>query len=198
MENTSEMQPFMEIVAHEGLNNAAKGFGSMVGTPFKVSASEVSTVPVEEIPFLAGGPENEIVGIYLHAEGDVAGQILLMFPVEKALELVDLLMEQPEGTTQELDTMARSALAEVGNLVGSFFLNSVASLTGLDTRPSPPAIVVDMVAALLSMVTATCATMGDEALMIKGDFSQIDRGTQLQFWVMPDPDTLGKINEKLN
>lgn len=55
---------------------------------------------------------------------------MLIFPYERALKLVDLLIDEPEGTTQQLGTYERSALAEVGNLCGSFFQCS--SLYGWD------------------------------------------------------------------
>ena len=80
-------------------------------------------VPLVDIPNVLGGPEQEAVGIYLQSEGDLVAQFVLVLPFEKACELVDLVMGQPEGTTTYLGSMERSALGEVGNITTGYFLN---------------------------------------------------------------------------
>ena len=119
---------------------------------------------------------------------------MLIFPYERALKLVDLLIGEPEGTTQLLGSYERSALAEVGNLCGAFFLNAVASLVGMEARPTPPALMVDMVAAILDVIIATAAGVGEHVLMLSTTFMQAGREAEASFWVIPDPQSFKGIS----
>jgi len=192
-----QLRPLLEIMAREGIQHAAEGLSEMTGQTITVTQPTVSLVPLTQVPYLLGGPENEAVGVYLRAEGEMAGQIMLIFPYERALKLVDLLIGEPEGTTQELGSYERSALAEVGNLCGAFFLNAVASLVGMEARPTPPAVMVDMVAAILDVIIATAAGVGENVLMMSTTFMQGGREEEASFWVIPDSKVLRAfLNQK--
>lgn len=186
----TQLRPLLEVMAGEGIQHAVQGLSEMTGQTITVTAPEVSLVALSEIPTLLGGPENEAVGVYLRAEGEMSGQIMLVFPYDRALKLVDLLLDEPEGTTKQLGAYERSALAEVGNLTGSFFLNAVASMLGLEARPTPPAVMVDMVAAILDVIIATAAGVSEHVLMLSSTFMQGGREAEASFWVIPDPRVL--------
>lgn len=190
------LKSLLQVMAGEGIHQAAEGFAGMLGRSVEVANPEIRLVPLGEIPVLLGGPENEAVGIYLQAQGDMPGQMMLVLPYVKALELADLLLDLPPGATQQLGPMERSALAEVGNITGSFFLNAVASLTGLILRPSPPAIMVDMVGAIIDIIVAASGSVSDQVLMIQSGFLREGREVQADFWVIPDTATLQSLVEK--
>lgn len=115
---------------------------------------------------------------------------MLIFPYERVLKLVDLLIGEPEGTTQQLGTYERSALAEVGNLCGSFFLSAVASMVGMEARPTPSAVMVDMVAAILDVIIAIAAGVVDHVMMLSTTFMHGRREEEASFWVILDPKVL--------
>lgn len=185
-----QLQISINLMASEGIYNAAKGMSGMIGQTITVNQPHVELVPLIDIPCLVGGLENEAVGIYLRSEGSISGQILMVIPYAKALELVDLLMEVPQGTTQQLGTLERSALAELGNLTGSFFLNAVDEKLGLSARPSPPAVIVDMIGAILDILLTTAEELSESVLMVKATFVRGDREAQADFWMIPDRKTL--------
>ncbi len=184
------LHDLLRIMASEGIRNAADGLASMIGATITVADPDARLVPISEIAALAGGPESEAVGIYLQVTGDISGQIMLVMPYPKALELADLLMDEPPGTTTQLGSIERSALAEVGNLTGTFFLNAIAKRLKVDARPSPPAVMVDMVGAVLDIIVAVCGGVGEHVLLMQGQLMRDDRAVDLDFWVIPDPATL--------
>jgi chemotaxis protein CheC len=114
-----------------------------------------------------GDPESEMVGIYLLMKGDLSGQAILIFPLASALNLADALLDAPLGTSSSLGDLECSALAEAGNLTVSYFLNAMAALTGIPLRPSPPAVMVDMLGAILNVVITSLAATSDDLLMIE-------------------------------
>lgn len=192
-----KFQSVLASMANLGIHNAARGMSAMVGDNLTVTEPVVRAVPFYEIPTLLGGPETEAVGIYLRVEGSIPGQIMMVVPYGKALELADLIMGEPPGTTTSLGSMERSALAELGNLTGSFFLNAIADKAGLVARPSPPAVIVDMVGAIMDIILATADILSEEVLMIQAKFLRNGRETQAEFWLIPDHHTIENLAKQI-
>lgn len=189
------LHSLLQTLAEEGSRRAADGFSGMLGSVVTVPHTDVRLVPLTDIAVLLGGPEQEAVGIYLQADGEVAGHMMLVLPYLKALELADLLLGLPPGTSRQLNSLERSALAEVGNLTGTFFLNAVASRTGLSARPSPPAVVVDMLGAIIDIIVAASGGVSDQVLMFQSRFLREGRDVEADFWVIPDAATLQALAE---
>lgn len=186
----------LNTIASEGIKNAADGFSGMVGRRIEVSNPEIELVPLLTIPKIVGGLEDDAVGVYLRFEGDMMGQIMMIIPHQKALELVDLLMGLEKGTTKHLGSLERSALGELGNLCGTFFLNSIAKTVGASFRPSPPAIMVDMLGAILDIVVATAGGVNEHVLLMHANFMDGIRFVETDFWVIPDMKALNNLLKK--
>lgn len=187
---TDEFVNLLTKISKEGIENASKGFSGMLGKELHVKSSTATLVKLIDISKMLGGPEDETVAIYLKTEGGIAGQMMLAMPFEKAMGLVDMIMGEPVGTTTTLGQMEKSALQELGNITGTYFLNYVSDNTGSSVRPSPPAVMVDMCAAILDIVIATAGLENEEVLMFNADFVQGELSTEIQFWVIPDPKTI--------
>ena len=193
-----KFNPLLNTLARLGVQHATNGLSDMAGEEFTASEPELVAVPVLKVPEYVGGQENEAVGVYLRARGEASGQFMLILPITNALEFIDLMLMEPLGTTQELDAMGRSALAEIGNMVGSFFLNSIAELTGLETRPTDPDVMFDMVGAILDVVVATSAEHVEEIIIISTNIIHGGRHTQAIFWYIPDSKTMEVLNAKFS
>ena len=191
-----DLLEMLKTIASEGISSAARGFSEMVGRKIEVSNPGLRLVPLLTIPEIVGGPEDDAVGIYLRFDGDMVGQIMMILPYQKAMELVDLLMDVPHGTTQHLGSMERSALGELGNLCGTFFLNALAKLVGAKIMPSPPAVMVDMVGAILDIVVATAGGISDQVLLMQANFMDGPRSVEANFWVIPDMKALQNLIKK--
>lgn len=184
-------------VAARGTTNAAAGLSEMVGRNIRIQTPDISMLRLGAVSTLLGGPEEMVVGVYLAICGDVKGHILLMLSPAEAQGLVDMVMDLPRGTTSSLGPMERSALGEVGNLTGSFFLNALAGVTHLGMQPSPPAVIMDMGTAVLDVPLAALAQSADEVLVINTLFMDDQRQIKAIFLVMPDMPSLKAILEVL-
>jgi chemotaxis protein CheC len=200
MQNTvtfdQSLLDMLKTITDEGFRSAADGFSGMVGRKIEVSNPSLELVPLLTIPKMVGGVEDDAVGVYLRFEGDMPGQIMMVIPYQKALELSDLLMGLPNGATKNFGSLERSALGELGNLCGSFFLNSIAKTIGASFRPSPPAVMVDMVGAILDIVVATVGGVTEHVLLVHTNFLEGSRFVETDFWVIPDMKALNNIVQK--
>lgn len=148
-----------------GMTSAMSSLSQMLGRDIKVASFSLKQIPVAEICHLVGGPETVSVGIYVAVSGSADGHILLLCEPKIARGLVDMMMQIPAGSTQALGEMEQSALGELGNVVGSSFLNVLADSTGLEIRPSSPTVMVDMAGALLDAIAARIMMTQDDALV---------------------------------
>jgi len=84
----------------------------------------------------------------------------------------------------------RSALAEVGNLAVSTFLNTMAVQNPQSPellRPSPPAVMVDMLGAILNVIVTPVAAVRDDLLVVDTNFVNAKKTMYGRFWIIPDP-----------
>jgi chemotaxis protein CheC len=176
----------VEIMVSAALLNAARGLEELLKRPIATGTVQARVVNFAEMFTSIGHPESEMVGVYFKMQGDLGGQAILMLSLSSALNLADLLMEETPGTSATLGEMERSALAEAGHLMVAYFLNAMAVLTGKPLRPSPPAVMVDMLGAILSVLAATVGAVSNELMIIETVLHDIEGLIEGRFWVLPD------------
>jgi len=179
-----ELWKWAELVG-EGTQNAVRGLSTMVGLDIKVVALDLKLIPASQAANLLGGAEKEMAAIYLMMTGAATGHILLIYPKEVAFGLVDMLMGSEIGTTKELGEMESSALGEMGNITGSFFLNSVANNTGLRLMPSIPTVMVDMAGSILDAAVSDILHDRDELFAMETVFSIDNKEINGMLLVLP-------------
>ena len=181
--------PWAELVSR-GTENAMSGLSQMIGQEIEVTSFRLRRIPVADIPQMVGGPEAISVGIYLTVTGAADGHLMLIYDPRIAYAFVDLLLGQPIGTTSELGAMEESALAEMGNIIGAFFLSALADETGLTLLPSPPSVMADMAGALLDVVTADILLTQDDTFVAESSFQVAGQQVDGMFFVMPSEQLL--------
>ncbi len=102
-------------------------------------------------------------------------------------------MGQAPGETTELDEMGLSALAEVGNITSSFFVNTLADALGVTAHVTPPAVAQDMAAAVISTIAAEVGVRTEVLIAIRTEFAIAGHAVAGEFFVLPDPDSLNLI-----
>ena len=140
-----------------------------------------------------GGTDAPGIGIYLSIDGDATGHLLLMHDPRTAFQLVDLQLDLPPGSTQELGEMERCALEDIGNITGTFFLNTLADSANLILMPSPPVVIVDTVRAIMNVPLGFIMEKQEDALVVKATFSTDSRQIDGTFMVLPTMDFMKTI-----
>jgi chemotaxis protein CheC len=87
--------------------------------------------------------------------------------------------------------MERSTLGEMGNIMGSFFLNFISDTTGNRFQPSPPAVMMDMAGAVLDAALADVLAYSDDTYIVETVFGTNDRQVSGTFLVIPSPELEG-------
>lgn len=181
-----------------GFANAASGLSLMVDRRITVSSPGLRIIPIGQVPGLVGKPDEVVVAAYLSISGDAAGHILLVLSPDAADDLVEMLVGYRPDAMAALDDVERSALGEVANVTGSFFLSAIADATDLLLQPSPPAVIVDMAGAALDVPLIAVAMTMEEALVIDTRFADDDHQINGLFLMFPDVASLRLMLERMN
>ena len=180
----------------KGIGNSISGLSQMVGQDIKATSLKPQVVAIKDVPDLIGGAEALTVGVYLRVSGDASGHMVLVYQPQAAYELLDMLLGLTPGTTKEISEMGESALGEMGNIMGSFFLNSLADSTGMSFYPSPPAVMMDMAGAILNVALAEIMMETDDACIVEAMFGTADQQVNGTFLVMPSLELLDALRAR--
>lgn len=167
-------------LANIGSGNASTALSAMLGRSVDISVPRVLVLPISEAVEQVGSPEEDATGIVLGVGGDFeAGVLLLLSPSDA--DLMCGLLGVEAGSELGL-----SALMEVGNIVGSSYINALACMTGMEAEPTPPDTATDMLAAIVESVLAERAGMGDLALLLDSNLVVEGEGCSISFLLVPD------------
>ena len=177
-------------IGNIGAGNATTAVADMLGLRIDMSVPQVQFLPVEEIGTSIGAEDEVIVGIMLGVGSDIDGSMMFLMDMESAHHIVNRLM------MEDFDEMDLSAVKEVGNIIAGSYLSALSGLTGLTITPTVPFVAVDMAAAILSVPAIQFGMFGDNALMIKTEFSD-DLQINGYFILMPEEESYEKILSSL-
>lgn len=145
-----------KAVMERALDRSAQALSAFLGDRM-VRPGQVALTShrLAELPVLWGPEDTPVAGVVLEVSGDLEGFLLLIVAMEECQRfLQSLIGSTPCDDDEEL---AESALGELGNVVCSAFLNELADAYAMHIKPSPPAVVRDMVGALLGTLAAALA-----------------------------------------
>ena len=157
-------------LANIGSGTAATALSSMLGRPVDVSVPSARALPLAEAVEATGDPEAEANAVVIPVIGDLTGVVLLLFSPEDAAGICRLLGVEPDSE------WAESALGEIGNIVGTSYMNAMGAMTGLEMEPDPPLAACDMLGALVASVvmdqldgTSDTTLLLDSELLVEGE-----------------------------
>lgn len=185
----------LSLVARDGAFRAGRGLSGLMGQEIQIHVPNVRSGTKADACDAVGGEETVVLGAYLSISGDITGHVMLLFPMGRALECVDLMCGQPVGTSTEPDELAESAIGELGNIVGSAFVNALADYANLILHPSPPTVINDMAIALVESVYAEVLSQGGDVVMMDAIFEDHSGRTAGLLIVAPDPVSIDRLQK---
>ncbi|MCY0863413.1 MAG: chemotaxis protein CheC [Sulfobacillus sp.] len=145
------------------LAKAGMALKQFSGLDFAVTETDVTVVTWKTMSVrLKNKITNPIYAIHLGAQGLFQAHILLLFSDVNSQRLVSALMGEPVHLP--LDDMGISALAEVGNVVGTAFLNVFSDLFRTVWEPTTPRVLLSSAEAITEEISPGTTVLLTEAL----------------------------------
>jgi chemotaxis protein CheC len=178
-------------LANIGSGTAGTALSAMLGHSVDISVPSALVLPFAEAVEATGHAEAEVTGIVLGVFGDMTATVLLLVPPADAATMCRMLGLDPE------DEYALSALGEIGNIVGSSYINALGAMTGMEMEPTPPATATDMLGAIVQTVLASHAEGGDVALLLDSKLQVEGEDCSISFVLVPDQGGVDLLLERL-
>jgi len=170
-------------MANIGSGNAATALAAMLGRPVDLSVPSAKALPLANAVEAVGDVDELITAVGIPVVGDLGATVLLTFAPDNAATLCGFL-----GAAGDPE-MELSALQEIGNILGSAYINAMGSMCGLELEPAPPMAASDMLGAIVSSVLAPVAAYSDVALLL--DSAMVVEGSECRFGFLFVPDEEG-------
>jgi chemotaxis protein CheC len=169
-------------LANIGSGTASTALSSLLGRPVDISVPQAEALPLADAVDAVGPGETLVTGVVVGVQGEMEATVLLLFGERDAATICRLL--GVEAGTE----IGESALAEVGNIVATSYINALAAMSGLAVEPEPPQAATDMLAAVVATVLAGRATDEDLTLVLDSDLQVEDEDCGLSFLLVPTRD----------
>ncbi|OPH61953.1 CheY-P-specific phosphatase CheC [Paenibacillus ferrarius] len=183
----------LKEVGNIGAGHAATALSTLLDKPIDMLVPKVRMLPFEEICESVGGAETVVLAIFLRVDGDAPGNMFFILDLDAAKNMLRDLIGLNIQDQEEYSELELSALNEIGNILAGSYLSSLADFTNLNMQPTVPALAIDMAGAILSYGLLQFGQMGDQALLIDTKFMEGDNEVQGHFFLIPDPESFGKI-----
>ena len=188
----TQLSAWDELIT-DAAKNSIQALTDMSGQDIQSTLVQPYKIDVTEIPNSLGGAEKVAVGVMLGIEQVPSFHIALIHSPTTAYQVVDILLGSEIGTTTGLGEMEISALGEMGNVMGGYFLNTIGDKTGYELKPTPPSVRMDMTGAILDYAIASLMMETDEVTMIEANYGTAEAKVDGVFAVMPSPEIQGYV-----
>ena len=175
--NTMHLDTIREI-GNIGAGNAATAMSQLLGCPVEIDIPKAELVSIYELDSYYDDPDSSYTAVFSSSDSEDSFNFMLLVKANEVGKLVDLLVSKQFGMQMDVASMPQemvdSALGEIGNILLGSFLNAVNGVIGVTSGITTPSVTHDMLASILSIVSAMFGQYGDIALVTK---SSLDVGT---------------------
>jgi len=176
--NELQLDALREL-ANIASGTAATALSQMLAKDVDLNVPRALALPLADAVDACGAPDAAVSGVVIPLEGDIAGLVLLLIPLDSAQTLCTMLGVDP-GTE-----FGDSALCEIGNILGTSYLNALAAMTGLAMEPCPPHLSTDMLGAIVATLLAQTAGTAEMALVLDSELDVSNEPCSISFLLLP-------------
>ncbi|QSG07045.1 chemotaxis protein CheC [Halapricum desulfuricans] len=168
-------------LAREGAEQATAAMTQMTGIEADVEVTKLSLVDRQDIGEELGA--REFVGVQFDYEGELAGETVLVFDRGCSTSLVEALVGSADS-----ESMARSGVKEIGNIMMSGFIDGWADYLGTTIDHSPPTYIEGDGAAVLPDAPTDGDT--DHVFVFKSRIEWTGEPVEFYIYMLPEYEPL--------
>lgn len=197
LEITARTLRILGDIGTRGAASAADALSELAGDQVYLAMPSVGMMPICDLPKLYPACELERIyaAIYVPFDGDAEGSLAMLIPEEEAVELL-VAMGLPSGSSG-FDEMQQSALREIGNIVGSAYLNALADMAGMQILPAPPGLACETLGAVMGAIAAQAMQLDQYGLIVQVHMTLARNRVSPEMMLLPRPSGLAIIIERL-
>jgi chemotaxis protein CheC len=155
-----------------GMGRAAAALSEMVSEEVHLSVPSVEVLSRTEAAHkINGNPHKRIAAVRQHFQGPFWGDAILLFPQEKSLELVRILLREENIPLDTLTELERDALTEVGNIILNSCLSSLGDMLNYEVTSHLPVFITGTATEVLENDNTHSPQQDDVVMFLRMDFA---------------------------
>lgn len=157
-----------------GMGRAAAALSEMVSEEVHLSVPSVEVLSRTEAAHkINGNPNKRIAAVRQHFQGPFWGDAILLFPQEKSLELVRILLREENIPLETLTELERDALTEVGNIILNSCLSSLGDMLNYEVTSHLPMFITGTATEVLENEhpQVSISQLDDVVMFLRMDFA---------------------------
>jgi len=162
-------------IGNIGAGNAATAMSQLLGCLVEIDIPKAELVSIYELNSYYDDPDSGYAAVFASSDNEAPINFMLLVKENEVDGLVGLLVSKQFGMEMDMASlpqeMVDSALGEIGNILLGSFLNAVNGILGVTSGISTPSVTHDMLASILSIVSAMFGQYGDIALVTKSSLT---------------------------
>jgi chemotaxis protein CheC len=187
----------LKEIGNIGAGNAATSLGVLLDEDVWISTPSVRIEEFDDVVRSLGGSEEMCVAVLVNFSGEANGVVLFILSVEDAKDITSILSPGEAHDGDSLSELSLSAIKELGNILGSSYIGSIASLTGMSVDLSIPHVAVDMAGAILALPVAEYGAADSKVMFIEESLGAKERRFHSHVIMFTDIGTLSDILSRL-
>ncbi|MCL2618225.1 MAG: chemotaxis protein CheC [Defluviitaleaceae bacterium] len=179
----------LKEISNIGTGHAVTALSQLLQRNFRMSVPTVNFVEFKDVANFVGGPEALILAVLVNISGDMNGIVMFMVKQDSAHNLINILLGSTTNAYEDENSFSElelSTLTEVGNILVSSYLGSLAAMINKKIVPSVPQLAADMANAVLSVPAIEFGRVADKALFIESLFGTEEENVKGYFIFVPE------------
>jgi two-component system chemotaxis sensor kinase CheA/chemotaxis protein CheC len=172
-------------LAHEGAEQATAAMSQMTGIDAAVDVTKISLIGREDIGEELVG--DDFVGVHFGFEGELSGETVLVFDREGSETIIESLV--PGGSDDE--SMARSSVQEIGNIMMSGFIDGWADYLETTIDHTPPNYIEGSGQEVLPEPPE--GSENQQVFVFKSQIEWIDESVSFYIYMLPNYEPLAQV-----
>lgn len=188
---SEEQQEALGSVAETISDKATDAFSKLLGSKVSAEVPDLEVLPLNEAVDRLGSPAEQVTAAWLPVVGQIEASVLLLFDPEGEQTMYEAL--GVEAGTE----MARSALSEMVNIIGTQYVFGIADSCALTFEPEPPEISEGMLGAVLSTVLAMSTMVTNYAVLVDTKLKIEQGDCTVRFLFIPSDSSIETLLENI-
>jgi chemotaxis protein CheC len=188
---TDEQQDALGKVAESISEKATDAFSKLLGSSVTAKVPDLEVLPLNEAVERLGAPGEQVTAAWLPVVGQIEASVLLLFDPEGEAQIYKVLGLEP------YTEMARSALQEMANIIGTQYVFGIADSCGLTFEPEPPEVSEGMLGAVLSTVLAMSTVVTNFAVLVDTQLTVDKSNCTVRFLFIPSDSSVEALIENI-
>lgn len=188
---SEEQQAALGKVAESISEKATDAFSKLLGSKVTAKVPDLEVLPLNEAVDRLGSAGDQVTAAWLPVVGQIEASVLLLFDPDGEQVIYDVLGLE-RGTE-----IARSALQEMANIIGTQYVFGIAESCGLTFEPEPPEVSEGMLGAVLSTVLAMSTVVTNYAVLVDTQLKVDGGACTVRFLFIPSDTSVEALIENI-